>query len=162
VSRNLQRFFIEPWRLTRGEYLRTVLTPKGLRSRKKKIGNLTLKQWHAQQHEGHVGQAVMDRKPVPEEVLADYPGVLAWAREEGYINPLTEDDEPVCEHRPERLYAWHADTPVKVDGEVFLVPTLQIVCLDCEEVLKTSASRQEVRQYFRKIRRRMPKEYTVL
>jgi hypothetical protein len=63
----------EPWQMSRDEWLRSQVTDQGLRSRKKQVGNLTLKEWKTREHESRVRQAVREGKPVPPEVLADYP-----------------------------------------------------------------------------------------
>jgi predicted ABC-type ATPase/predicted GNAT family acetyltransferase len=66
----------EPWQMTKDEYVKQQLPNEEARTRRKKeVGNLTLKQYHEQQHQRAVGGAVHDGKSVPDEVLADYPGL---------------------------------------------------------------------------------------
>jgi len=63
----------EQWQMTQQEFLDSMLSSAGQRKTKKAIGNLTLKQWREREHAQKVGQAFSEGKPVPAEVLADYP-----------------------------------------------------------------------------------------
>ena len=63
----------EPWQMIKQEWLDENLVESGQVSRKKQIGNLTLKQWKLNEHRNYVEQAIIDGKPIPERVLKEYP-----------------------------------------------------------------------------------------
>lgn len=99
----------EPWQMTKQEWLDENLIKSGQESRKKHVGNLTLKQWKLNEHKGYVGQAIRDGKPVPERVLNEYPELI-----------ITKKETPVPVTKPkdngeERAYknyglVWDGDT----------------------------------------------------
>lgn len=68
----------ESWQMTKEEYLKHTVTPEGLASKKKQVGNLTLRQYHEQEHEKAVGGALYDGLSVPKRVRDQYPHMVAY------------------------------------------------------------------------------------
>ncbi len=66
----------QPWEMTKQEWLDINIIPASQTKRKKQIGNLTLKEWKLREHENYVEQAIIDKNPVPERVLLEYPNLL--------------------------------------------------------------------------------------
>lgn len=63
----------EPWQMSQQEFFGTRMSEKEARSTKKYVGNITRREMFRREHEASVAQAIADGKPVPPEVLADYP-----------------------------------------------------------------------------------------
>lgn len=106
----------EPWQMVKQEWLDTNLSKEGQQSKKKKIGNRTLKEWKLGEHRNYVEQAIRDHKPVPEKVLAEYPeltkkGEPETNEENKFVDGILKQasEGATVKEFGTRLYVWRDD-----------------------------------------------------
>lgn len=120
----------EPWQMTREEWLIDV-------GYKKSQGSRVRENWLGT-HEGEVQVAVQNRKPVPPEVLKDYPEMAAIAAKA--VRTPRELFEAIRSLKPEATIT-PRKSPVEYDREMTLK---QILELAREHNISTSGSKKQL------------------